>query len=133
MAQCTLNTKIVLRHDTPQNWYNNNPVLLRGEVGCAIDSNTGITAIKVGDGIHHWRDLGMELGVKEDAMKQAQDNMIEAMKRIQNAAHPCGISMQEAMGALAQLAKTAEETTLFSSDTERRAKYKTLNYKHEVE
>ena len=70
---------------------------------------------------------------KETTLRQAQDNMTEALKRIQNAAHSCGTTMQEAMSALAQLAKTAEETTLFPGDTKRRAKYKTLNYKSEVE
>jgi len=70
---------------------------------------------------------------KEETLKQAQDDMIEAMRKIQRAVSSYGISMQEAMGALAQLSKTAEETTLLPGDAERRAKYKTLNYKHEVE
>ena len=70
---------------------------------------------------------------KEDAISQAQDNMIKAMRRIQNVAHSCGVTVQEAMGALAQLSKTAEETTLLPGDTARHFKYKTLNYKHEVE
>lgn len=133
MATCNLHTRIRLRSDSPQEWYNNNPVLLEGEVGCAIDKNTGITTIKVGDGIHHWRDLGMELGIKEEALKQATNDMTEALQKIQRTAASCGISMQEAMNALAQFSKTAEETTLLPGDTARRAKYKTLNYKHEVE
>ena len=70
---------------------------------------------------------------KEKTLKQAQDDMIEALSKIQRTAASWGITMQEAMGALAQLSKTAEETTLLPGDTERRAKYKTLNYKHEVE
>ena len=71
--------------------------------------------------------------IKEEALKQATSNMTEALQKIQRAAASCGISMQEAISALAQLSKTAEETTLLPGDTARRAKYKTLNYKHEVE
>ena len=67
MAPYNINTKIVMRHDTPQAWNDNNPVLLRGEIGCAIDSKTGISTIKVGDGIHRWRDLEMRLGERESS------------------------------------------------------------------
>ena len=54
-----------MRNDTPQNWKNNNPILSRGEVGCAIDEATGIVTFKVGDGVHHWRDLEMRPGTRE--------------------------------------------------------------------
>lgn len=133
MATCNINTRIRLRSGSPEEWSTNNPILLEGEMGCAIDKNTGITTIKVGDGIHHWRDLGMELGIKEEILKQATSNMTEALQKIQHIATSCGISIQEAMSAFAQLSKIAEATTLLPGDTTRRTKYKTLNYKHEVE
>ena len=37
---------------------------MKGEVGVAIDSNYGICTIKIGDGVHHWQDLSLELGQK---------------------------------------------------------------------
>lgn len=54
-----------MRNDTPQNWQNNNLILEKGEVGCAIDDKNGIVTFKVGDGVHHWRDLEMRLGTRE--------------------------------------------------------------------
>lgn len=71
MAPYNINTKIVMRHDTPQAWNDNNPILLRGEIGCAIDPKTGVSTIKVGDGIHHWRDLEMRLGERESSTTYA--------------------------------------------------------------
>lgn len=49
----TLNTKIVLRNDTAQKWYEVNPLLLSGEIG--IEKDTGL--MKIGDGINYWNDL----------------------------------------------------------------------------
>lgn len=49
----TLNTKIVLRNDTAQKWYEANPLLLSGEIG--IEKDTGL--MKIGDGINYWNDL----------------------------------------------------------------------------
>lgn len=60
-----INTKIIMRNDTPQNWCNNNPILSKGEVGCAIDDVAGIVTFKIGDGVHHWKDLEMRPGTRE--------------------------------------------------------------------
>jgi hypothetical protein len=49
----TLNTKIVLRNDTAENWLTHNPVLLAGEMG--VETDTGL--IKVGDGTKTWAAL----------------------------------------------------------------------------
>lgn len=49
----TLNTKIVLRNDTAENWIANNPVLLDGEVG--VEKDTGL--LKVGNGTSTWTAL----------------------------------------------------------------------------
>lgn len=60
-----LNAKIIMKNDTPQAWNKNNPILSKGEVGCAIDETTGVVTFKVGDGVHHWRDLEMRPGTRE--------------------------------------------------------------------
>lgn len=70
---------------------------------------------------------------KENTLRQAQDDMTEALRKIQQAASSCGISIQEAASALAQLSKTAADIPSPLEDANCRAKYKTLNYKHEVE
>ena len=62
-----LNAKIIMRNDTPQAWNSANPILQKGEVGCAIDEANGIVTFKVGDGIHHWRDLEMRPGKRESS------------------------------------------------------------------
>ena len=62
MATTTLNTRIIMRNDSPENWANNNPVLAKGEIGIAIDQKTGHSTMKVGDGVHHWNDLTLDLG-----------------------------------------------------------------------
>ena len=54
-----------MRNDTLDNWRSSNPVLMAGEWGIAIDSRTGKSVVKVGDGVHHWNDLSLELGKKE--------------------------------------------------------------------
>ena len=57
MANKELRTKIVLRNDTPENWRNTNPALLKGELGVEV-SATGDVKLKVGkDGVATWNDL----------------------------------------------------------------------------
>ena len=53
MADKTLNTRIVLRNDTAQNWSTANPVLLKGEAGYETDTNK----LKFGDGTSNYNDL----------------------------------------------------------------------------
>lgn len=48
---------MLIRNDTPNNWHINNPILAKGEIGCAIDSKLGKTIMKIGDGVHAWNDL----------------------------------------------------------------------------
>lgn len=71
MATHNLNAKLIMRNDTPQAWRTADPILGKGEVGCAIDSDTGVVTIKVGDGVHHWCDLEMRLGTKEHSTTYA--------------------------------------------------------------
>lgn len=53
MADKTLNTHIVLRNDTAENWRVANPVLLKGEAGYETDTQK----LKFGDGSTTWNDL----------------------------------------------------------------------------
>ena len=53
MADKTLNTRIVLRHDTAANWTQHNPTLLAGEAGYETDTQR----LKFGDGTTTWNAL----------------------------------------------------------------------------
>lgn len=54
MATKNVNTKILLRNDTAENWATANPTLGKGELGAEIDTNK----IKIGDGTTAWNSLG---------------------------------------------------------------------------
>ena len=52
MAQ--IYTRFILKNDTEANWISNNPALLKGEIGIAIDKNK----FKIGvDGVKTWNQL----------------------------------------------------------------------------
>lgn len=53
MATKTLNTKIIMRNDTAENWTTKNPTLLKGEFG--VENNTN--KFKIGDGATAWKEL----------------------------------------------------------------------------
>lgn len=61
MANKTLNTRIVIRNDTAQNWAAANPVLRKGEIGIVFDPQAGaanaVTNFKIGDGVLAWNSL----------------------------------------------------------------------------
>lgn len=81
MADKTLNTRIVLRNDTAQNWLTANPVLLKGEAGYETDTNK----LKFGDGTTHYNDLpyfgGTAVAVYETEINAGTDH-IEAITGI---------------------------------------------------
>lgn len=57
MLMAQLNTKIVLRNDSTENWTNNkDKVLLKGEVGVEFLPN-GATKVKIGDSTTTWDNL----------------------------------------------------------------------------
>lgn len=103
MAAYQLNTKLIMRNDTPYNWSLANPILSKGEVGCAIDSDKGIVTVKIGDGVHHWSELEMRMGTKETELNQFGKTMSEAMRIIAHTASTAGVSMQEAVAAFQSL------------------------------
>ena len=86
MAQ--LNTKIVLRNDSLENWESNNSVvLLKGEVGIAFDKD-GKTLMKVGDGIKTWAELDWfqtsEDGVSQGALDALKVNLDALYAKVGN-------------------------------------------------
>ena len=48
-----MDTRIVHRTDTAENWHNINPILIKGELGLESDTNL----FKIGSGKHRWVDL----------------------------------------------------------------------------
>lgn len=53
MSTKTLNTKIIMRNDTAENWTTKNPTLSKGEFGVENDTNK----FKIGDGATAWKEL----------------------------------------------------------------------------
>lgn len=52
-----LNTRIVLRNDTIENWSASNPILLQGELVVVVDKFFDTVKLKIGDGERHFADL----------------------------------------------------------------------------
>ena len=62
MSQKTVYTRISSKYDEYNNWIANNPILLEGEFAIAVDPNNTNNdrpsiLVKVGDGIHNYKDL----------------------------------------------------------------------------
>lgn len=64
MATKTLNTRIIMRNDTAQNWTTKNPTLSKGEFGVENDTNK----FKIGDGATAWKELAYA-GADETVIK----------------------------------------------------------------
>lgn len=64
MATKTLNTKIIMRNDTAENWTTKNPTLFKGEFGVENDTNK----FKIGDGVTAWKQLAYA-GADETVIK----------------------------------------------------------------
>lgn len=64
MATKTLNTKIIMRNDTAENWTTKNPTLSKGEFGVENDTNK----FKIGDGATAWKELAYA-GADETVIK----------------------------------------------------------------
>ena len=116
MSNQTLHARIVMRHDTPENWYNNNPILRAGEIGVAISEDSGHCILKIGNGIHPWNELSLELGTaassnssiaKGAANTVFSDNAI-ALGR---ACVSIGSSVQQATESIKKLSKTLSDVS----------------------
>lgn len=87
MAEHMIETRILLRYDTYSNWMNSNTILMQGEAAiCAFPQNRIIESlsndrpentppaigIKIGDGIHYFRELPWIQGVAADVYSWAK-------------------------------------------------------------
>lgn len=83
MATTTLNTRILLKYDSYENWLTNNPVLKMGEVAIAyLDQehpteatnfqNIPNVVIKVGNNVNHYKDLKFVSGLAADVYSWAK-------------------------------------------------------------
>ena len=92
MATKKINSRLITRNDTYENWSTNNPVLLKGEIavvtnadlGASCYSVTGSTYIVVGDGVTAFNDLKP---VSKDVFDSLSDHIKaneEAISEIQN-------------------------------------------------
>jgi hypothetical protein len=61
----TINTRIVLRNDTIQQWEKSTKILLKGEVALAKRAD-GSYDLRVGDGEHVWNDLQNSFAISAD-------------------------------------------------------------------
>ena len=124
-----LNTKIIMRNDTPQAWNTNNPILGRGEVGCAIDESSGIVTFKVGDGVHHWRDLTLTPGEKEQSYSlNTYSNYVNAIQKaadnIGRVASNVGVSMAEAVAAFQNIYAIGEIKPITENEKKQNQEYR---------
>ena len=74
MANVTLDTKIIIRNSTAEQWTDVNPVLLKGEIGLEIDASP--VKFKVGDGVSTWTELAYSYDLA--AILSQVDEKIEA-------------------------------------------------------
>lgn len=87
MAEHMIETRILLRYDTFSNWMNSNTILMQGEVAiCAFPSDRVINSlsnttpentppaigIKIGDGVHYFRELPWVQAVAADVYNWAK-------------------------------------------------------------
>ncbi|MBS5724942.1 MAG: hypothetical protein KHW59_04070, partial [Clostridiales bacterium] len=79
MAEKTLNTRILLKYDTYENWTTNNPVLKAGEVAIAtVPTNQGgvqnapSILLKAGDGTSDYNTLKFVSGLAADVYAWAK-------------------------------------------------------------
>lgn len=86
MAEKRERTRIENIKDTTANWERANPILLNGEIGIEVKPNKQV-AMKIGDGITHWKDLDYvnSLTVKEiETLLSKKVDKIEGMGLSQN-------------------------------------------------
>lgn len=81
MAEKTLKTTIIMRHDETANWTTKDPVLKQGEIGVEDGKNK----FKIGDGSSKWSELGYAGGDESKVYQVVStegENDIQAITRI---------------------------------------------------
>lgn len=120
MANKILNTRIMLRYASHEDWISNDPILQRGEVAVATvatkqsaSGNNGpvnyvpSVLLKVGDGEHKYSELDFIFAKAADVLEACKDEAtLKAF--INTVIGEAGIATDEAMQALATRVTTAE-------------------------
>ena len=120
MANKILNTRIMLRYASHEDWISNDPILQRGEVAVATVATKQSTAgkngpvnyvpsvlLKVGDGEHKYSELDFTFAKAADVLEACKDEA--TLKAFVNTViGEAGIATDEAMQALATRVTTAE-------------------------
>ena len=71
MAEKTYNARVKWKRDTSANWTSNDPVLLNGEI-IIVDTSSGETRFKIGDGVKKYSQLPFE----DEAVRSLIDNKV---------------------------------------------------------
>ncbi len=76
----TLNSRIVIRNATPEEWVASNPTLLKSEFGVELGATPADNKLKIGDGVTPWNQLAYTYdmsAIKElvDAAKPTAENV----------------------------------------------------------
>ncbi|MDR0412004.1 MAG: phage neck protein fibritin, partial [Treponema sp.] len=99
--------RIAIRNDVKANWIQNNPVLLRGELGIEFIDD-GSTRIKIGDGEKRWIDL--EYTVNQKALEAALTEEAERATNAENTLAQAVSDNADAITEEAERATNAENT-----------------------
>lgn len=115
MAEKILNTRIMLKVDTLENWNNSALVLKKGEVAfatIAASAGTGLTdpvcMLKVGDGEKTFAQLGFDFYAKASDVIAAAKSETGLTAFVNNVINNAGIATDEALNALTERITTAE-------------------------
>ena len=111
----TLNTRILLRYDSHENWVANDPVLKKGEIALStisVKQNGTVNfvpsvLIKVGDGTHKYSELEFTYARAADVLECCKTES-GLTTFINNVINNAGIATSEALTALTTRVTTAE-------------------------
>lgn len=111
----TLNTRILLRYDSHENWVANDPVLKKGEIALStisVKQNGTVNfvpsvLIKVGDGTHKYSELEFTYARAADVLECCKTES-GLTTFINNVIKDAGIATNEALTALTNRVTTAE-------------------------
>lgn len=115
MAEKILNTRIMLKYDSFENWTTNDPVLKKGEaaittVSVKQDGTVNYVPsclIKIGDGVHKYSELDFVYAKAADVVEAAKSEA-SLTTFINNVIAGAGIATDEALSTLTGRVDTAE-------------------------
>lgn len=116
MAEKILNTRVLLKTDTLENWNSSTLALKKGEIAIATVAATAVTGltepvvmIKIGeDGVKTFKDLPWNFYAKASDVLSACKSESALTAFVNNVIAGAGIASDEAMTALAERVTTAE-------------------------